>query len=324
MLTNNTGIPISMAVWLAMDEYSHTSAPYTISATSLLKPIREVVLARQNMTAPTIEDISTKVASRIGSDLHAGLEKAWITHYESSLTALGYPANMIKNIKINPKKEDIGPDTIPIYVEGRTEKKVGKWTVTGQYDLVIEGRLEDFKSTGTYSYVMQSNADKYIQQGSIYRWLNPDIITSDVMAIQYIFTDWNMLESIKNPKYPKSKLLEQQFQLMPIQETESFVSGIINTITLLEDKPQEELPTCTPDELWIKPSVFKYYKDPNKTARSTKNFDTSHEAQARLSKDGGVGIVKEVKGQVVKCKYCSVASLCTQAQGYVNTGLLKL
>jgi len=171
---------------------------------------------------------------------------------------------------------------------------------------------------------MQSNTDKYIQQGSIYRWLNPDIITSDTMAIQYIFTDWSQLESIKNPKYPKSKLLEQQFQLMSIPETDSFVNGIINTITILEDKPQSELPTCTPDELWIKPSVFKYYKDPKKTARSTKNFDNTHDAYTRLRDDGSVGIVKEVKGQVVKCKYCSVVSLCTQAQGYVDTGLLKL
>ena len=56
---------------------------------------------------------------------------------------------------------------------------------------VAEGKVQDFKSTSVYTYLNQTNKDKYILQGSIYRWLNEDTITRDTMDIHFIFTDWN-------------------------------------------------------------------------------------------------------------------------------------
>jgi hypothetical protein len=50
---------------------------------------------------------------------------------------------------------------------------------------------------------------------------------------------------------------------------------------------------------------YIYWKDPAKTeGRSTKNFDNKNDAYMRLSEDGHVGVVKEIKGQVSACKYC--------------------
>lgn len=37
------------------------------------------------------------------------------------------------------------------------------------------------------------------------------------------------------------------------------------------NKPDEEIPECTDEELWRSPTKYKYYSDPNKTSgRSTK------------------------------------------------------
>jgi len=324
--TNNTDIPLSLAIWLCNDDYDYSDDPNTISATTLLQPIRAIVLALQNQGLESSGDISSLIPSRTGTALHSAIEFAWddLAKVKKALVSLGYPKEVADKFIINPTEEELTPESIPVYMEQRSTKKVGEYTISGKYDFVLNGRLEDFKSTGAYSYVMQSNNTKYIQQGSIYRWLNPNIITDDIIAIQYLFTDWNKLESIKNPKYPKKKLLEQQFQLMSVNETDVFVTNIINKIKEFRDSPQEELPKCTQEELWVDPTVWKYYKNPKNTARSTKNFDNPNDAYTRLSTDGNVGKVVEVPGKVRKCNYCSVANICTQAQHYRDTGILAV
>ena len=111
---------------------------------------------------------------------------------------------------------------------------------------------------------------------------------------------------------------------MSIQETDSWIKARLGIIKSLEHAPQHTLPLCTPEELWQSDSVFKYYKDPTKTARSTKNFDNMADAQNRLVKDGSVGNVIEVTGQCKKCAYCKVNQICDQAKDLVAAGLVIL
>lgn len=324
-LTNNTNIPLSLAVWLADDDYDHSDDPNIISATSLLKPIKAITLARQNADLNKAADISSLIPSRMGTALHSAIEKSWESGqlYEI-LESLGYSKEIIDKIEINPKPENIGPNTIPIYMENRAHKSIGGYTISGKYDFVMNGVLEDFKSTGTYNYISGSNTEKYRQQGSIYRWLNPQIITEDYMKIQYLFTDWSSVKAIQDKNYPTSRLVEQKIELMSYAETEAFILKIINRIKQYESADQGQIPACTDEELWRKPAVFKYYKDATKLTRSTKNFDNKGDAIQRLISDGNKGIVKDFPGQVVRCRYCDVRGICEQAQGYINEGLLTL
>ena len=91
----------------------------------------------------------------------------------------------------------------------------------------------------------------------------------------------------------------------------------------LVDTPEPGLPLCTAEDLWATGDpVFKYYKDPAKTSRSTKNFKTSYEANERLVKDGSVGLVKEVKPKPKACNYCNARSVCTQYSDMARDGLI--
>lgn len=48
MITNNTGVSLAMAVWLVNDDYDYQKAkPNYISVTTLLKPLRQIVLPRR-------------------------------------------------------------------------------------------------------------------------------------------------------------------------------------------------------------------------------------------------------------------------------------
>lgn len=320
----NTGaVPLSLAVFLATDNYDHDEA--TISATALIKPIRQIVLsARVDNTLASV-DLVQMVSSRMGTAIHDGIERAWLTNHQKAMSAIGIPQKIIDKVRINPVGCDRLLDgIIPIYLEQRSQKQVGKYLVSGKFDFVGDGRVEDFKSTSTYTAINSTNDDKYILQGSIYRWLNPEIITKDEMAIQFIFTDWSAARARAEPGYPQQRIQQRVLPLKSIAETQHYVESKLNQIDRYMDAEEQNIPHCTDDDLWRSAPVFKYYKNPEKTARSTKNFDTKQEAYIRLSEEGGKGIVIERPGQVTACKYCSAFSACSQKDALIAQGDLIL
>ncbi len=321
---NVSAVPLSLAVFLATDTYDHNDDPNTISATSLLKPIRQIVLSARVPQEDAVVDLIQMVASRMGTAIHDAIERSWTENHNTALEALGYPKKVIEKIRINPSKEDLTDDCIPIYLEQRAYKKVGRFQVSGKFDFVGEGRVEDFKTTSTFTAINNTNDEKYVQQGSIYRWLNPDIITKDEMAIQFIFTDWSKAKAMQDPNYPQNRIQQRVFMLKSVNETQAFVERKLAQIEQYWDADENELPRCTDEELWRSEPVFKYYKNPASTKRSTKNFDNQQDAMLRYIEDGSVGLVKEVPGQVTACKYCPAFSICSQKDELIAAGDLIL
>jgi hypothetical protein len=118
------------------------------------------------------------------------------------------------------------------------------------------------------------------------------------------------------------RIVPYRYVLDSVQVTEAFVRERINLIDMYENSPESDMPDCTPADLWERDPVFKYYKNPNSRARSTKNFTTYYEANDRLVQDGSVGIVVEVKGEIKFCSYCPALDICQQAKGYIEQGRL--
>ncbi|AIX12409.1 hypothetical protein CPT_Pollock50 [Escherichia phage Pollock] len=324
-LTNNTNIALSMAVWLAQDDYDYIEKPNYISATSLLKSVRQLVLMKRLTSVSNAStDVADRISNRMGSAFHDAIERAWKGNYQQSLNALGYPKRVIESIRINPTPEELNEDVIPIWLEQRVEKEFKGWIIGGKFDMVMEYRLRDVKSTSVFTYMNKSNDEKFRIQGSIYRWLNPEKIKHDYMYIDYLFTDWSANQAKSNKDYPQQKILEYPLQLKSVHETEQYIASKLAALEKYKDSPEPELPECTEEELWRAKPVYKYYKNPNSTGRSTKNFDNLHDANLRLAQDGGVGIVVTVPGEVKACKHCPVYSLCTQKDRYLASGELVI
>ena len=322
--SNTSAVPLSLGVFLASDHYDYNYDANTISATSLIKPLRQIVLSARVPTENSVVDLISLVPMRLGTAIHDGIENAWKNNYQNALTEMGVPQKVIDKIKINPKPEELTEDTIPIYMEQRAHKKVGKYTISGKFDFVGEGRVEDFKSTGVYTAMNNTNDAKYILQGSIYRWLNPDLITKGEMAIQFIFTDWSAMRARTDENYPKQRIQQRILPLKSINEIDAFINNKLNQIDKFMDAPEADIPLCTDEDLWRSAPVFKYYKNPAKTTRSTKNFDTRQEAYVRMAEDGGMGIVIEQPGTVTACKYCQAFSICTQKDALIAAGDLVI
>lgn len=323
---NTSAVPLSMAVFLATDHYDYDDDPNTISATSLLKPVRQLVLSARVPQQDVKVELINLLASRMGTAIHNGIEWAWTKNHVKAMQALGYPQRVIDRVVINPMPQQLAanPDLIPVYMEQRKSRQVGKWKVTGKFDFVGEGRVEDFKTTTTFTAINSTNDEKYAWQGSIYRWLSPDIITQSEIAIQFIFTDWNKAKALSDPKYPQQRMQQRLIPLKPLLETDAFVKRKLQQIEAYWDAPEDEIPPCGDEDLWRSDPVFKYYKNPAKTGRSTKNFETQAEAMLRYVQDGSVGIVKEVPGQVTACKYCPAFAACTQKDALIASGDLVL
>ncbi len=325
--TKNTSLPV--ALWLATDNYDYQNDPLTISTTTIIKPIRQIVLGMQAVSdgMEAVAEVSDMVASRMGTSFHDSIERAWTDNYATGLKALGYPDKLISKVQINPVELKEGD--IPIYMEQRVEKTCGLYTISGKFDMVMEGSVRDFKSTSTYTYEKGINDEKYVLQGSIYRWLNPDIITSDVMHIDFIFTDWsaNRAKAGSKSNYPVTRVLDYPLQLKSIEETEAYLNNKVQQIIRLKDADQSEIPLCDADDLWQSKTVYKYYKNPAHAGvagkRSTKNFDNPTEANNMLIEDGCIGVVVEVKGEVKACNYCKAINICNQAADLKAKGLLK-
>lgn len=324
LYANVSEVPLALAVFLASDNYDYSDDPTEISATTLLKPLRQIILAKRVPPGDGLVNLADMMNSRMGSAIHDAIEKSWLNNHRSAMEAIGLPKQVIDRIIINPKQEDLLPNHIPIYLEQRLKRKIGKWTVTGKFDFVGEGKVQDFKSTSTFTYKKQTNADKYTQQGSIYRWLDPQLITQDQMDIHYIFTDWKPAMVKTDPSYPPKRFHTQSFELMSLSETEAFIRRKLELIEQYWHADEDDIPLCDDAELWRSEPVFKYYKNPEKTARSTKNFDTRPEAYAFMAQNGNVGIVKEVPGQVTACKYCPAFAACSQKDQLVAAGDLVL
>lgn len=340
-LTNNNKIGLSSAVFLAHDDYDYDPRPNSVSATGLLKSTRQVILSQRAEAKITTMDISQLVASSLGTAVHDAVEKAWSNgNHIKALRKLGFPQSTIDRVIINPgyimdtngrlvpdpNAKPLPPKAIPVYMEIRTEKEIDGIIVTGKFDFVGDGELEDHKTTGVFTYMKKTNDEKYRLQGSMYRWLNPNIITSDRMMINYTFTDWSMLRSMieKNAGYPPFKMMSVPFTLMSIEDTDAYVRGRIHEIKSNINRDESALPPCTTEELWQDPTTYKYYKNPRSKDRSTKNFDNFAEAQTRLMQDGSVGVIDIVPGKAKACLYCSAAAICSQAKQLVIDGLLDM
>ena len=177
VFTNRANVSPFLAVWLAINEYKVDSRPNVISASTLIKPLRQVVLARKYKDLSKQADISDLVNSRMGTALHDSIEKAWNQDPEiikEILSKFGISTSMLDKIKINPELSSLAPDDIPIWVEQRNEKEVtaksgNKYIISGQFDAVVNYRVFDNKSTSVWTHIYGSNDKKYAEQIRVYR-----------------------------------------------------------------------------------------------------------------------------------------------------------
>lgn len=323
--TNDYKIPLSVAAWLATDSYDFKSDTNQLSATDFNRSIRQIILRNRMASRASVmlkSDVSYLIKSKLGTSCHDALEQFWLDpdKFKQGMLNLGYSPKDIRRIRVNPHPADIkklnDPNIIPVYLERRGQISIDGYTISGKFDFVAEGKLTDFKTTGTWKWSnimdMASSANEdYKIQGSIYRLIHKDIITQGTMSLVFIFNDW-IANRANNPNYPKYPCVSHEVALMSPYETYKMIKKFLADLEAYKDAPESEIPLCSDKHLWKTTTTYKYYKNPAKKQRATKVFTNYLDAQKQFYQDNGVGEIVTIHGEAKACKTCPAASICSQ------------
>ena len=317
-ISNVKNMSIPIALWAAYDDYDYNDDPNAISVTTLMQPERMIILGRKYRDCDKVVDVSDLIGSRLGSAIHDSFEKVLTNdkYVKDTLKLMGYNEEMVDKVRINPKDNFSNYD---LFVEQRVSKKIGKWNLSGKYDMVFNYQVMDIKSTSVWTYMFGSNDDKYRLQMSIYRYLNQDIIQQETGLIHFVFTDWSKVKSFQDKSYPRDRVLSKEFKLLSLEETEEYIKSKLKRIEKLEEKG--EIPLCQDEELWKEPDAWKYYKKKSAN-RATKVYATEQEAYDRLALEG-TGEVRYFPGGVKRCNYCNYREVCDQYKEMKEAGIIK-
>jgi len=289
-LTNKFNIPQTFINVLDRPTYSKGKAH--LSVTQLLNSPKIVALTKK-FEEDIEQDASDMVWSIFGSAVHNVLEH-------------GKDENHI--------------------VEERIHKEYEGWHISGAIDLQVVNKagidVKDYKTTTIWA-VMNEKVEWEIQL-NIYAGLVEDVKNIPVtsVGIVAIIRDWNRRESTTREGYPEAPIKELPIRLWSKEERDAFISNRIALHSACEFalETDGELPDCTPEEMWEKPTVWAVRKIGNKRAHSL--YETEQLAIEAL-KDLGDKYEMEVrKGERTRCtNFCPVNTWCTQYQTYLKEQL---
>ena len=289
-LTNKFNIPQTFMNVLDRPTYSKGKAH--LSVTQLLNSPKIVALTKK-FEEEIEQDASDMVWSIFGSAVHNVLEH-------------GKDENHI--------------------VEQRIHKEYEGWNISGAIDLQVVNPkgidVKDYKTTTVWA-VMNEKFEWEVQL-NIYAGLVEDVkrIPVTSVGIVAIIRDWNRRESTTREGYPEAPIKELPIRLWSKEERDAFIANRIALHSACEFaiETDGELPDCTSEEMWEKPTVWAVRKIGNKRAHSL--YETEELATAALADLGDNYEIEVRKGERTRCEnFCPVNTWCTQYKTYVKEQL---
>jgi hypothetical protein len=208
-------------------------------------------------------------------------------------------------------------------VEQRIHKEYEGWNISGAIDLQVVNEkgidVKDYKTTTVWA-VMNEKFEWEVQL-NIYAGLVEDVkkIPVTSVGIVAIIRDWNRRESTTRSGYPEAPIKEIPIRLWSKEERDNFISNRIALHSACEFaiETDGDLPDCTPDEMWEKPTVWAVFKIGGKRAHSL--YETPEMALSALAELGDKYDIETRKGERTRCtNFCPVNTWCTQYKTYLE------
>lgn len=279
-LTNKHNLPRTLVSAIENDQYSN---PADMGTTTMIRPYQQVALQRR-YGHKLSEDVADRIWILVGNNTHDILHR------------------------VNT------PDTVK---EWRFYLPVMGWWLSGQIDCWEAGTLSaDWKVTSVWSVIQglkfdheaQANVNAYIIGKSPYS----DYLPIRKLQIVNILRDWSKHQVKKsNPDYPKCQVVVQDVPMWDDNKTLNYIIHRMSGHQSGRLTQDSQLPYCSPDERWEKPTIYKVRSKNRKT--SHRNLPTAEEASAWMEKTGKGDSIEIVIGEQTRClHYCSVSQYCKQ------------
>jgi len=205
-------------------------------------------------------------------------------------------------------------------VEERMHVEIDGWHLSGAIDLqeVDEDgiHIKDYKVTGAWS--VRNEKQAWHDQLNCYAWLVEVAKKKAVKTLQIvaIIRDWSAREASIKENYPQAPIVTVDIPLWSFEKRQEFVSDRLHKHAegYFESGAGGELPPCTPEDMWEKPTTYAVKKIGGVRAKSV--HASKEEAEIALpAKDY---IIEVRNGERTRCKsYCQVADFCAQNQAYL-------
>jgi hypothetical protein len=282
-ITNLYNLPEPLVSVVENDPYT-TEVDWDISTTTLLSPPRIAQLKKRNDNE-LVEDVSENIYRLIGTNTHHILERVTTKH-------------CIKEKRFSA------------YVNG--------WKVSGQIDLfeLKSGILSDWKITSVWSVIhgikpeheAQLNINAYLMS----KGKDPFLKVEKLQVVNLI-RDWSKHQIKKSSNYPQCQVSVQDVPMWPVEQAKEYVYHRVKMHQRAVETPSNELPECTPEERWERPTKYAVMKKGRKSALRVLD---SHEDAEKYIEDNSLDKNHSIdirEGESVRCEsYCNVNFACNQ------------
>jgi len=267
MLTNRLNLPASIVSAVANDPYVGGG---DISVTRLIAPPFQRKLRRQHATE---EDVTDRIWALVGQIGHSILERY---------------------------KPERGVAEERLYIDR------GGWSISGQFDLIEDRILTDFKFTSVWA---QDGKIEWEQQLNLLRLLAHDHFMNthdaryvvDTLQIIAIYRDWQK-SKVGTKRYPTSQIGVIPIRMWPLEETITYLDERIAAHQHPDPEP------CSDEERWKASDVVAVMKGGR--GKAARLFDTKQEAINWISDRQGYFIHVRA-GEYRRCAaYCDVSHVC--------------
>ena len=293
-ITNMLNLPAGLV--RAVSPKMH-NAPGSLSATTLLKGVKEIILTERHWGEMTA-DASDRIWAVFGTAVHALLEQE-------------------------------GADD---FAEVSLETAVDGVRVTGRIDNynMKEGVVTDYKTASTWK-VRLGEFEDWRRQGLIYAWL----LWRNGFPIKKcrfvaLLKDHSKTEAARHPDYPQCPIFMYEFDVTreALKEAGELAQKKVAQYLLLGAWPDDQIPACSAEERWASPDKWAVMKKGRKSA--VRVLDSKEEAE-KMAMDDKALYVEYRKGESRKCAgYCACREFCSfyremraEQESVQETGNLK-
>jgi hypothetical protein len=285
-ITNKFGVPETLVALASRDYYSKGSSDYSV--TEIISPPRIQRLRRKHFEEIE-QDVSDMIWMLLGTALHVVAERSEVSgHTNEERLSAGIDGVILSGGIDLQKDEDDGI------------------TIT------------DYKFTSAWA--LMNDKPEWEQQQNIYKYLVERVKKKPVKGLKIcaLIRDWSRRDAQNKPDYPQAPIQIVDIPMWTFERTEAFIKERIemHRDSKVNADWGEELPPCTDEERWVRPTTYAVKKEGRKTA--IRVFEEQGEAEALLKDmpEKDKGFIEIRKGEAVRCtgNFCGVSQWCSQFQ----------
>ena len=285
-ITNKFNVPETLVALATRDYYSKGKSDYSV--TEIISPPRIQRLRRKHFEEIE-QDVSDMLWMLLGTALHVVAERSEVSGHTNEERLSAGINGIILSGAIDLQKDEADGVTIT-----------------------------DYKFTSAWA--LMNDKPEWEQQQNIYKYLVERVKKKPVKGLKIcaLIRDWSRRDAQNKPDYPQAPIQVIDIPMWTFDRTEAFIKERVemHRDSKVSADWGDELPLCSDEERWLRPTTYAVKKDGRKTA--IRVFDTQDEADALLKEmpEKDKGFIEIRKGEAVRCtgNFCGVSQWCSQFQ----------